>query len=168
MKLSPGGSFPPLRSPGAVYARCRIRKAPYTCGAVYAWSHICMKPYTHGAVYAWSHILVAPAHSPCSQLTPLAPWASLGPWNFPGGLESPQLTPLTSSLLPFLPACSPCPLSISRPWDLPKASGSPQLTPSLLSLLPEYPWVPGTSLTPSWLQLPPAHSQLAPNGQWTV
>ena len=152
VKLSPGGSFAPLHPPCAVYPRCRIRVASYM----------------RGAVYAWSHILVVPAHFPCSQLAPLAPWASLGPWNFPGALGSPQLTPLTSSLLPFLPACSPYSLSISRPWDLPKASGSPQLTSSLLPLLPEYPWVPGTSLTPSWLQLPPACSQLAPNGQWTV
>ena len=100
VKLSPGGSFAPLRSPGAVYTRRRIREVPYTHGAVYARRRIRMEPYMHGAVYAWSHILVVPAHSPCSQL---APRASLGPWNFPGALGSPKLTPLSSSLLPLPP-----------------------------------------------------------------
>ena len=86
-----------------------------------------------------------PAHFPCPQLAPLTssllpllpehPWASgtylkpqetpsslpllpEHPWVsgiFLGPLGSPQLKPLTSSLLPLLPACSPCPLSISRP-----------------------------------------------------
>ena len=113
VKLSPGGSFAPLHSPGAVYARRRICTVPYTRGTIYARCHIRMAPYMHGAVYAWSHIRMEPYMHGAVYL-----WC--------------QLTPLVPSLLP---------------------------------LLPEYPWVPGTSLTPSWLQLPPACSQLAPNGQ---
>ena len=109
-------------------------------GAVYTWHRICTAPYTHGAVYTWSHILVGPAHSLCSHLAVLAPWAYLGPWNFPGVLKSLQLTPLTPSLLPSLLACSPYSLSICG------------------------------SLGPSWgLRKSPAHSpcsQLAPLAPW--
>ena len=99
------------------------------------------------------------SHSPCSQLAALAPWAYLGPWNFPGALESLQLTSLAPSLLPSLPACSPYSLSIpgplGPPWSLRK---SPAHSPCSLS-------IPG-SLEFSWgLRKPPAHSpyfQLAP------
>ena len=129
---------------GAIYAWSRICMEPYMHGAIYAWSHICMEPYTCGASslpllptcspcslnipgcleLSWG-LRKPPAHFPCSQLAPLAP--SLlpllpeHPW-VPGTSLRPQETP--SSLLP---ACSPCPLSISRPWDLAKASGSSQL-----------------------------------------
>ena len=171
-----------LYTRGAIYVWCHIHVAPYMHGTIYECSNICMEPYMHGAVYLWH------------QLTSLAPWAYLGPWNFPGALVSPQLTPLASSSLPLLPACSPyslsicgplgppwglrkfpahspcsqlaplAPLSISRPFDLPKASGSPQFTHSLLPLLPEHPWVPRTSLSPA-SQLAVACSQLSAASQ---
>ena len=99
-----------------------------------------------------------PAHSPCSpcfQLNPLTPRASLGPWNLPGTSESPQLALRTPSSLPSLPVCSPCSQTIPgslkpfwglrKPqltplapraslglWNLPRASGSPQLAPLTL------------------------------------
>ena len=131
------------------------------------------------------------SHSPCSQLAALAPWAYLGPWNFPGALESLQLTSLAPSLLPSLPACSPYSLSIpgplGPPWGLrkppahyfqlallapwaslgPWTSLRPQEAPSLLPLLHEHPWVTGTSLTPSWLQLTPSWLPMA-NEQFSM
>ena len=92
-----------------------------------------------------------PAHSPCSQLTPLAPsllpllpacspcslcsqLTSLTPSSLP--LLPPhsphsQLAPLASSLLPLLPACSPC-------------SQLTPLTPSLLPCSPCSQLAPGT------------------------
>ena len=186
MKLSPGGSFAPLRSPSVVYVSRRLHVAPYTRGTVYAWRRICMElythgavyarsrirmePYMHGAVYAWSHILVVPAHSPCSQLASLAPWASLGLWNFSRALGSPQLTPLTSTLLPLLPACSPyfqlAPLALwaslghgtsLRPQEAP--SSLPACSPCSLSIPGslELPSLPAGSsslqLAPSWLSM---------------
>ena len=129
VKLSPGGSFAPLCSPGTVYVWCCIHVAPYTCDAVYAWSHIRMEPYMHGAVYAWSCICMElytcgasslpllPACSPCSLSIP-------GSLELSWGLRNPQLTPLASSLLPSIPACSPYSLSIHGPlgpsWSLRK------------------------------------------------
>ena len=78
MKLLPGGSFAPLRSPapymhGTVYAWHHIHGAIYAwcyiCGAVYTWRRICMAPhmwhcihmvpYTHGTVYTWCRIHMA-------------------------------------------------------------------------------------------------------------
>ena len=116
---------------GAVYAWSCIHMEPYTHGAIYTWSHICMEPYTCGT----SSLPLLPACSPCSlsipgslelswglrkpkanspcfQLTTLAP--SLlpllpeHPWT-PGTSLGPQEA---SSLLPLLPACCPCSLSI--------------------------------------------------------
>ena len=105
----------------------------------------------------------SPAHSPCSQLAPLAPRPFLGPWNLPGASGSPQLTPL-------LPDCSPC----------------SQLAP----LAPRASLGPWSKLGVSWsepnvilgfrvptnigLRKPPAHSpcsQLAPRpslGPWNL
>ena len=76
VKLSPGGSFAPLRSPSTLYVRRRIcmvsymqgtvnawhsiRMAQYTHGTVYTWHSIRMVPYTHGAVYAWHRICMVP------------------------------------------------------------------------------------------------------------
>ena len=141
---------------GTVYAWSRICMELYTHGAVYTWSHICMEPYTHGAVYAWSHIRMEPyMHGAIylwCQLTPLTssllPLLSEHPWT-PGTSLEPQKAP---SLLPLLPACCPCSLSIpgslELSWGLRKPPAyfpCPQLaplTPSLLPLLPEHPWVP--------------------------
>ena len=60
VKLSPGGSFIPLCSPGAVYARRRIRTAPFKHGAVYARRRIHVVPYTHGTIYTRRRIHAAP------------------------------------------------------------------------------------------------------------
>ena len=65
-----------------------------------------------GPQKAPSLLPLLPAHSPCSQFAPLAPRASLGPWNLPGASWSPKLAPLAPSLLPSLSACSPCSQSI--------------------------------------------------------
>ena len=157
---------------------------PYMHGAAYAWSCMCMEPYTCGASslpllqacspcslsipgsleLSWG-LRKPPAHSPCFQLTPLAPsLLSLfpeHPWT-PGNSLGPQETP---SSLPLLTACCPCSLnipgSLELSWGLRKPPAyfpCPQLapfTPSLLHLLPKHPWVPGTSLRPQ--EPPPAH-----------
>ena len=132
VKLSPGGSFAPLRSPGAVYVRCRIREVPYTRGTVYARCrihevpymrgaiyvrhHIHMVPYTCGAIYAWSRICMEPYMH-----------GAVYAW----------------SHILVVPACSPCSLSIpgslELSWGLRKPPAhSPhfQLTPLSSSLPP--------------------------------
>ena len=100
-----------------------------------------------------------PAGSPCSQLAPLAPRASLGPWSLwgargygqggsklaPSLLPASQLTPACSSSLPAfssLPACSSLLPSL-------------QLAPLAPSLLPSLQLAP---LAPARSQLAPAHS----------
>ena len=119
-----------------------------------------------------------PAGSPCSQLTPLAPRAFLGPWSelgaswsepnvilghwVPGTFLEPQEAP---SLLPLLPACSPCSQRIPgsleplgdkglwAKWEQAEAGSPPsQLTP----LTPAH-----SHLSPA-SQLAPAHSSLLP------
>ena len=162
----------------------------YTHGSIYAWSRICMEPYTCGVSslpllpacspcslsisgsleLSWG-LRKPPAHSLCFQLTTLTP--SLlpllpdHPW-IPGTSLGPQESP---SLLPLLPACCPCSLSIpgslELSWGLRKPPAHfpwPQLAPlapSLLPLLPEHLWALGTSLrpqeTPSSLPLHPEH-----------
>ena len=112
-----------------------------------------------------------PACSPCSQVAPLAPRGSLGPWSELGvswsepnvilGPRVPEtfLEPQKATRsLPMLPDCSPhfqltplAPRAFLGLWNLPGASESPQLTPlapSLLPLLPEHPWISGTFLEP--------------------
>ena len=163
---------------GAIYAWSHICMELYMHGAVYAWSHIRMELYMHGAVYLWCELIPLfpacfpcslsipgslelswglrkpPAHSPCFQLTTLAP--SLlpllpeHPW-IPGTSLGPQKA---LGLLLLLPACCPCSLSIpgslELSWGLRKPPAHfpcPQLAPlttSLLPLLPEHPWVAGT------------------------
>ena len=144
---------------------------------------------------------------PCSQIAPLALRASLGLWNLPGTSGSPSLLLLLPehsyiprtflgsqealSLLPLLPACSPCSQSIPGslepfwtsgslqlapltprasldPLNLPKASGSPPLASLATSLLPLLPAcfpcsqsIPG-SLKPSWASGSPQLAPLAP------
>ena len=162
---------------GAIYTWSHICMEPYMHGAIYAWSHICMEPYTCGTSslpllpacspcslsipgsleLSWG-LRKPPAHSPCFQLTTLAP--SLLPLLSehpctPGTSLGPQEAP---SLLPLLPACCPCSLSIpgslKLSWGLRKPSAHfpcPQLvplTPSLLPLFSEHPWAPGTTLRP--------------------
>ena len=130
-----------------------------------------------------------PAGSPCSQLAPLAPRASLGPWSLwgargygqggsklklarlpPSTLPSLQLT--LSSLQPpsSLPALSSLPACSPHSSSLP----SLQLTPSLLPALSSFP--AHSSLLPALSSLPPcspcssslpACSQLAPASQLT-
>ena len=125
-----------------------------------------------------SSLPLLPASSPRSQLTPLAPRASLGPWseleqakcytrslgpwNLPGASGSLQLTPLASSSLPSLPACSPCSQSI--PGSLERA-GSELERAKCYTRSPCSQSIPG-SLEPFWgLRKPQDRSpcfQLAP------
>ena len=126
---------------GAISTWSHICMEPYTHGAVYTWSRICMEPYTCGASslpllpacspcplsipgsleLSWG-LRKPPAHSPCFQLTTLAP--SLlnllpeHPWT-PGTSLRPQET---SSSLPLLP-------------EYPLVPGT-SLTPSWLQLPP--------------------------------
>ena len=93
-----------------------------------------------------SSLPLLPAHSPCSQVAPLAPRSIPGSLELPWGLRKP-------------PACSPC-------FQL--APFAPSLLP-LLPLLLEHPWVPETYLEPQeasrLLPLLPTcspHSQLTP------
>ena len=119
-----------------------------------------------------------PAGSPCSQLAPLAPRASLGPWSKLGVSRSesnvilgpwvtgtflePQEAP---SLLPLLPACSSCSLRIPvsleplgvkglwARWEQAEAGSPPsQLTP----LTPAH---SSSVQPPSLLQLAPTSLQ---------
>ena len=89
-----------------------------------------------------------PAGSPCSQLAPLAPRASLGPWSLWGGkglwarweqaeAGSPpsQHTPLAPAHSQLSPASQLTPSSLQPPSLLP----SLQLAPSLLPALSSFP-----------------------------
>ena len=126
-----------------------------------------------------------PAGSPCSQLAPLAPRASLGPWSlweargYGQGWSKLKLACLPPSTLPFLQLT---PSSLQPPSSLPACSSSLpslKLAPSSLQLTPLTPAcsphssslpacssslqlspssLPSLQLAPSLLQLAPACS----------
>ena len=127
-----------------------------------------------------------PAGSPCSQLVPLAPRASLGPWSLwgargygqggsklaPSLLPASQLTPACSSSLPafssLLPLLQLAPSSLQPPSSLQlipllKLAPSSIQSPSSLQLAPSSIQSPSSlQLAPSSLQ-PPSSLQLAPS-----
>ena len=136
-----------------------------------------------------------PAGSPCSELAPLAPRASLGPWSKLGASRSepnvilgpwvtgtflePQEAP---SLLPLLPACSSCsqltplaPRESLCPWSLWGSRGYGQggsklkLAPLPPSSLPSLQLTPSSvqppSLLPALSSLPACSSSLPPSLQ---
>ena len=111
-----------------------------------------------------------PAGSPCSQLAPLAPRASLGPWSLSGArgygqggsklapslLPASQLTPACSSSLPACSQLSPasqltpaCSSSLPACSQLSPAS---QLAPACSSLLPLLQLAPSSLQPPSSLK----------------
>ena len=119
MKLSPGGSFAPLCSPGTLYMRCHIREVPYMHGAVYARHRICAALYMRGTIYAWHHIHEVPythgAIYPRYHIH-MEPYmhGAIYAWS---RICMEPYTCSTSSL-PLLPACSPCSLSIPGSLEL--------------------------------------------------
>ena len=146
---------------GAIYAWSHICMEPYTHGAIYAWSHICMEPYTCGA----SSLPLLPACSPCSLSIPRSMELSWGLRKPPAHSPCFQLTTLTPSLLPLLPEHSWIPGTSLEPQE------APSILPLLPACCPCSLSIPG-SLELSWgFRKPPAHfpyppcfphSQLAP------
>ena len=136
-----------------------------------------------------------PDGSPCSQLTPLAPRASLGPWSLwgargygqggsklklarlpPSSLPSLQLAssslqpPSSLPALSSLPACSPHSSSLPALSSLPVRSSSlPAFSslPACSSSLQLAPLAPARSQLSPASQLAPARSQLSPTSQLT-
>ena len=99
---------------GSMHIRLHAYMAPCIYGSMHIWLHAYMAPCVYGSMHIWLHAYMAPcvyssmhiqlhaytalciysAHSPCSQLAPLAP------------AHSPACSPI-SSLLPAHPL-APC------------------------------------------------------------
>ena len=117
-----------------------------------------------------------PAGSPCSQLAPVAPRASLGPWSLWGGARDYgqggsklKLAHLPPSTLPLLQLALS---SLQPPSSLPALSSLPPCSPGYSSLPAFSQLSPASQFAPSFLQPPnslqlaplaPAHSLLAPS-----
>ena len=122
-----------------------------------------------------------PAGSPCSQLAPLAPRASLGPWSLwgargygqggsklaPSLLPAFQLTPACSSSLPACSQLSPASQLAPLAPACSQLSPASQLTPACSQLAPAHSLAPARSQLYPVSQLTPACSQLYPVSQLT-
>ena len=123
---------------GAVYTQSRIHTEPYTHGGIYTRSRICMEAYMHGAIYTWSRICMEPYTCGASSL-PLLPACSPCSLELSWGLRKPpahspcfQLTTLAPSLLSLLPEYPWVPGT-----SLTAGSSSLQLAPSWLPMANE-------------------------------